>query len=225
MAGFVLALAGASMLLPAPAPAQSGSSGARGRVSGGAASPRSTPARSPARIGVVAPRPAAAPDHEPRLRPGRSITGGRTSLHAPPNVAHAANVGEPIPSLPGPSTRVRFGGRLFYYCLGGFYVRHAGGYEAVDPPHGAVVRTLPAGYETLKIAGRTVYYFDGVFYEDGRRRGEYVVVPAPAGAVVGQLPRDAVEIRSAAGVRYRAGGVVYVPVERGAETVYVVSGY
>lgn len=202
----------AFLAFPDPAHAQSGA--------------RARPAGSPATIGVVAPRPAAAPGHEPRVRAGRSLTGSRTTLGARPNVDHAPNVGggEPIlPYLPGPFTRIRVGGKVFYYCLGAFYTRHSAGYAIAESPVGAVVRSLPADYETIEFGNRTLFYLDGVFYEGGRRSGEYVVVAAPIGAVVGHLPRDAVEVKIGDQVYHVARGVYYLPVRRDGELTYVVT--
>lgn len=211
----ILATAAATVVLlasPEPAHAQSGA--------------RARPAGSPATIGVVAPRPAAAPGHEPRVRAGRSLTGARTSLGARPNVDHAPNVGGPapiLPHLPGPFTRIRVGGKVFYFCLGTFYTRHSAGYAVAESPVGAVVRSLPAGYETIELGSRTLFYYDGVFYERGRRTGVYVVVAAPVGAVVGSLPRDTAEVRIGDQIYQVARGVYYLPVRRDGELAYVVT--
>ena len=218
MAGSVTAIlatvAATAVLLTSPGPAHA-QSGARARTAG-----------SPAATGVVAPRPAAAPGHEPRVRAGRSLTGTRTALGARPNVAHAPNVGGPgpiLPHLPGPFTRIRVGGKIFYYCLGTFYTHHSAGYSIAESPVGAVVRSLPAGHETIELGNRTLFYHDGVFYEEGRRRGEYVVVAAPVGAVVGHLPRDAAEVRIGDQIYYVARRVYYLPVRRGGTLAYVVT--
>jgi hypothetical protein len=186
---------------------------------------RATPAGSPARIGAVAPRPAAAPDHEPRLRPGRSLTAGRTALGAGPNVARSPNVGPGtrVRHLPGPFTRFRHRGRIFYYCLGGFYVTGSAGYEVVEAPIGAVVHRLPTGYETLEVGGERFYYYDGVFYAPGRRTGEYVVVSAPPGAVVDELPHDAVEVTMNGRRLFEARGVYYVSIRRDGRLSWVVT--
>lgn len=213
-AAVLATIAATVVLLASPEPAH-GQSGARAR-----------PAGSPAATGVVAPRPTAAPGHEPRVRAGRSLTGTRTALGARPNVDHAPNVGGPgpiLPQLPGPFTRIRVGGKLFYYCLGTFYTRHSAGYAIAESPVGAVVRSLPAGHETIELGNRTLFYHDGVFYEVGRRRGEYVVVAAPVGAVVGHLPRDAAEVRIGDQIYHVARGVYYLPVRRGGELAYVVT--
>lgn len=207
-------VAATAILLAFPDPAQA-QSGARARSAG-----------SPATTGVVAPRPAAAPAHEPRVRAGRSLTGTRTSLGARPNVDHAPNVGRPghvFPHLPGPFTRIRVGGKLFYYSLGTFYKRHSSGYAVAESPVGAVVRSLPAGYETIELGNRTLFYHEGVFYEEGRRSGEYVVVAAPVGAVVGHLPREAAGVRIGNQIYHLARGVYYLPVRRNGELAYVVT--
>ena len=214
VAVILAAVAATAVLLAFPAPAEA-QSGARAR-----------PAGSPATTGVVAPRPAAAPDHEPRVRAGRSPTFGRTSLGAPPNVDHAPNVGGPgplLPYLPGPFTRIRVGGKVFYYCLGTFYTRHSAGYAVAESPVGAVVRSLPAGHETIELGNRVLFYHDGVFYERGRRTGEYVVVAAPVGAIVGHLPPDAAQVRVGDQIYHVARGVYYLPVRRDGELAYVVT--
>lgn len=204
--------------VPAPVAAQAG----RATPSGA----RATPPGSPATVGAVAPSPAAAPDHEPRLRPGRSLTGGRTARGGPPNVARSPNVGGPgthVRHLPGPFTRFRHRGRIFYYCFGGFYVNDAAGYEVVEAPAGAIVRTLPAGYEELEVGGETFFYYDGVFYAKGRRARGYVVVQAPVGAVVRKLPHDVVEVVIGRRQLFRARGVYYVSVRRDGRLLWVVT--
>lgn len=181
------------------------------------------PAGNPATVGVVAPRPAAPAGHEPRVRPGRSITGGRAAAGAPPNVVHRPNVGGPVAVLPCPYERLRHRGRIFFHCHGVFYVTRHGRYEVSESPVGATVRGLPDGTETLEVDGRTIYYFDGVFYSAGRRRGEYVVIEAPIGAVVGHLPSDAEEVVIAGRAYLVARGVAYLEVTRDGERWFVVS--
>lgn len=212
-----LGLVALCLATPAPLAAQSGRAAPAGA--------RATRPGSPAAIGVIAPRPAAAPDHEPRLRPGRSLTGGRAAPGAP-NLARPPNLGGPgtrVPHLPGPFTRFRHGGRIYYYCLGAFYVGSSGAYEEVEPPIGAVVHTLPPGYETFELGGRVFYYHDGVFYAPGRRDGEYEVVRAPVGAVVGELPREAVEVEVAGRRLYVYRDVYYVSVQREGRRAWVVT--
>ncbi len=194
-------------------------------VAAQAGSARATPPSTPATTGAVAPRPAMPADHEPRTRAGRSLTGTRAVPGARPNIAHQPNVGSGpiVRHLPGPFTRLRVHGAVFYYCLGTFYTRHADGYQVATPPEGTVVRTLPSGHETIELGERTLYYYDGVFYEEGRRRGEFVVVRAPVGAVVGQLPRDASEVRIGDQLYYHARGIYYLTIRRDGETAYVVT--
>lgn len=216
VAASALALVATSLVLAPQAQAQ-----ARARPAA-PSPPRAT-------TGVVAPRPAAPAGHEPRVRPGRSQTAGRTGFPvagAPPNVARPPNVGRIpgfLPHLPGPFTRLRVGGRIYYYCLGGFYVRQPGGYELSEAPAGAVVRSLPRGHEEIELGGRTLFYHAGVFYEPGRRPGEYVVVRAPLGAVVGHLPADAVETVIGGVTYHLARGVYYLAVRRDGALVYVVT--
>src|SRR5579872_6443398 len=57
-----------------------------------------------------------------------------------------------------------FGGRRYWYDDGCYYVPANGGYSVVPPPIGAVVASIPPGYETPVVDGATYYYFGGVFY-------------------------------------------------------------
>lgn len=219
-------LAGAAVLLipVIPSSASAQSSGAR-----------ATPPRSPATVGVVAPRPAAGTpprtNHRPPsardARPGLLLPGSR-----PANVAHLPNVGPPgaytpigttIPSLPGAHTRLRFGAHWYYYCLGTFYSRTSGGFQVVAAPVGGTVASLPADAEEIEVGGRVHYYYDGEFYTAGRKAGTYVVVSAPLGAIVGHLPHDAVAIDVRGTTYFLARGVTYLPVRRAGLTEYVVS--
>lgn len=208
----------AAFAVPATASAQAGRATPAGA--------RATPPHSPATIGVVAPRPPAASDHEPRLRPGRSLTAGRTALGGLPNVARSPNTAAPgtrVRHLPGPFTRFRHGGRIVYYCLGGFYVNDPGGFAVVEAPTGAVVHSLPPGYERLEVGGEIFYFYDGVFYAPGGRAGEYVVVPAPVGAVVSELPHEAVEVVIGGRRLFRARGVYYLSVRLEGRISWVVT--
>jgi hypothetical protein len=85
-----------------------------------------------------------------------------------------------------------YNNQQYYYDDGCFYLPSNGGYSVIAPPIGAVVASLPPGYETpVGADGQTYYYFGGVFYvliSQG-----YQVVVAPPGAVVSQLPVGAVD--------------------------------
>jgi len=85
-----------------------------------------------------------------------------------------------------------FNNQQYYYDDGCFSLPSNGGYSVIAPPIGAVVTSLPPGYETPVAAdGQTYYYFGGVFYINTGQG--YQVVAAPPGAVIMQLPVGAVD--------------------------------
>lgn len=60
----------------------------------------------------------------------------------------------------------------YYYYYGVFYRRVASVYEVVLPPVGAIVESIPDGYEQLMINGNTYYIVDGVQYKAVVYHGE-----------------------------------------------------
>jgi hypothetical protein len=144
-----------------------------------------------------------------------------------------------IITLPAGFRTVWVGG-LKYFSHGGLYYRKApGGYLAVDPPVGMVVRVLPGSVRKVKLKG-AVYYRKGHVYYRKVPSG-FMVVEAPG---VATLPRDrafaagtvsvtayALNVRSGPGkkhpvirtigkgknlvVRGRKGGWLYVRTPRG----------
>jgi hypothetical protein len=84
-----------------------------------------------------------------------------------------------------------FNNQRYYYDDGCFYLPSNGGYSVVAPPIGAVVASLPPGYETPVVGNDTYDYFAGVFYI--YTGTGYQVVAAPPGAVITQLPTGAVD--------------------------------
>jgi hypothetical protein len=85
-----------------------------------------------------------------------------------------------------------YNGTRYYYDDGCYYLPSNGGYSVVTAPIGAVVPSLPPGYETTQVGDDIYYYFGGVFYIDNGQ-GAFQVVQAPPGAVITQLPVGAVE--------------------------------
>lgn len=79
----------------------------------------------------------------------------------------------------------------YYYDDGCYYVPSNSGYSVVPAPIGAVVSSLPEGYETTMVGNDYYYYFGGAFYINNGQG--YEVVPAPFGAVITQLPVGAAE--------------------------------
>ena len=79
----------------------------------------------------------------------------------------------------------------YYYDDGVYYQPYSGGYSVVSAPIGALVSSLPPGYETTMVGNDTYFYYGGVFYI--YTGNGYQVVVAPIGAVVTQIPDGAVQ--------------------------------
>jgi hypothetical protein len=85
-----------------------------------------------------------------------------------------------------------FNNQRYWYDDGCFYLPQNGGYDVVAAPLGAIVTSLPPGYETpVASDGQTYYYYAGVFYVQTGQG--YQVVAAPPGAVIDNLPQGAVD--------------------------------
>jgi uncharacterized protein DUF6515 len=84
-----------------------------------------------------------------------------------------------------------FNNQRYWYDDGCFYLPQNNGYAVVTAPIGAIVASLPPGYETPVLDGVTYYYFGGVFYVYTGQG--YQVVAAPPGAVIYQLPDGATD--------------------------------
>ena len=74
----------------------------------------------------------------------------------------------------GAYTEVVVGPDRYYYDRGIFYTGAPGSYVAVGAPVGAVVYTIPAGYEQVEIEGATYFVYQDVYYRPAR--GGYEVV-------------------------------------------------
>jgi Family of unknown function (DUF6515) len=79
----------------------------------------------------------------------------------------------------------------YYYDDGVYYQPYSGGYSVVPAPIGALVGSLPPGYETTMVGNDTYFYYGGVFYI--YTGSGYQVVAAPIGAIVTQIPDGAVQ--------------------------------
>lgn len=73
----------------------------------------------------------------------------------------------PINNLPYGAITIGVGQETYYYCKGVFYqkVIREQTYVIVPPPIGAVVFTIPQGYQLMLIDGASYYVFEGVFYK------------------------------------------------------------
>ncbi|MDB6063896.1 MAG: hypothetical protein JWR26_104 [Pedosphaera sp.] len=74
---------------------------------------------------------------------------------------------------------------------------------------GAVIATLPLGYETVYVGGVPYYYSDGYYYQP--EASGYTEVAPPLGAGVGGLPPNAVPVSYNGQTLYYADGVCYQP--------------
>lgn len=86
---------------------------------------------------------------------------------------------EPIDVLPPGFITIIVGGVTYYYCSGVFYQKDAreGKYLVVPPPIGAVVYTIPRGYQMMVVDRMVLYVYDGVYYR--RTLEGYQVVGPP----------------------------------------------
>jgi len=66
-------------------------------------------------------------------------------------------------SVAGSHGHVDANGTPYSYCNGTFYREHEGDHEAIAPPIGATVPTLPNGAQSLTTGGIT-YYFEAKTY-------------------------------------------------------------
>lgn len=53
----------------------------------------------------------------------------------------------------------------YYYYNGTYYDEYESSYRVVAPPVGAIVESIPEGYETIVIDGETYYKVDDVQYK------------------------------------------------------------
>ena len=113
------------------------------------------------------------------------------------------------------------GGQGYYYDDGAYYQPSNGGYSVVPPPIGAVVSSLPDGYETTMVGNDTYYYYGGAFYIDNGQG--YQVVAAPPGAVVTEIPVGAVQQQDDQGQTYLVyNNVYYQPISQDGQDAYEV---
>jgi hypothetical protein len=81
--------------------------------------------------------------------------------------------------------------QAYYYDDGVYYEPYNGGYNVVAAPVGAIVASLPPGYETVQVGDDTFLYYGGTFYVQTDQG--YQVVVAPDGAVVSEIPDGATQ--------------------------------
>ena len=99
--------------------------------------------------------------------------------------------------MPPGHGRVVVGGNPYYFHGGHYYRPMRGGFVAVFPPVGLVIRTLPPGFEVLVVAGLTYYVYDSIYYRTAP--GGYVVVSPPATVAVAPPSGMVAPLQSAQG--------------------------
>lgn len=113
-----------------------------------------------------------------------------------------------------------YNGRRYWYDDGCYYLPSDGGYSVVPPPVGAVVPSLPDGYETTMVGNDTYYYFGGAFYVQTDQG--FQVVAAPPGAVITQLPVGAVDQQVNGQELLVYDNVYYMPISQDGQDAYEV---
>lgn len=115
---------------------------------------------------------------------------------------------------------LNFNGQRYGYDDGVYYQPANGGYDVVPAPIGAVVGSLPDGYETTMVGNDTFYYFGGAFYVQTDQG--YQVVAAPPGAVITQLPTGAVDQQINGQDLLVYNNVYYSPISENGQDAYEV---
>lgn len=125
-----------------------------------------------------------------------------------------------LTSLAADAIWFNFNGQRYWYDDGCYYLPGNGGYSVVPPPVGAVVPSLPDGYETTMVGNDTYYYFGGAFYMQTDQGFE--VVAAPPGAVITQLPVGAVDQQVNGQDLLVYNNVYYMPISQDGQDAYEV---
>jgi hypothetical protein len=111
----------------------------------------------------------------------------------------------------------------YYYDQGIFYLKEKEGYTVVAAPVGAVIKTLPAGYETVVVdetTGVKNYYWGGTFYE--KISSGYKVVPPTSGTIVEHISDGGEEVKLGDITYVKLGETYYQPIQLNGKNVYEV---
>ena len=139
------------------------------------------------------------PPQGPRNAPGRygyeypSPRDNRFPAHGGPGVNNQRpprpdRYRAPLRQLPPRHREFWHRGRKYHYSDGHFYEwRSALGYFLITAPLGAIINSLPNGYNVYTVGGTPYYYYDGTYYQ--RVPNGYVVVEQPAGVGVAGVSR------------------------------------
>ena len=131
-------------------------------------------------------------------------------------------------NYPCTQTMVIVDGRTYYRCGSSYYdrVNHEGEvkYVEVSAPAGDEVKSLPEGYQTMKVSGETYYLSEDSFYKKIQRDGKplYVVVDPPYGAELESLPEGAIQVSVNKKKYYQYDKVFYREIADPAGASYVI---
>ncbi len=86
------------------------------------------------------------------------------------------------------------------------------------------MKSLPEGYQTMKVSGETYYLSEDSFYKKIQRDGKplYVVVDPPYGAEVASLPEGAIQVSVNKKKYYQYDKVFYRQIADPAGASYVI---
>jgi hypothetical protein len=111
----------------------------------------------------------------------------------------------------------------YWYDQGVFYLKESNGYTVVAAPVGAIVKSIPTGYETVVLDEKTGvknYYWGGTFYEKVSKG--YKVVPPTSGAVVEHLAEGGEEVKLGEVTYVKLGETYYQPIQQDGKNMYEV---
>jgi hypothetical protein len=115
-----------------------------------------------------------------------------------------------------------FLGGEYWYDQGVYYVKSEGGYTVVAAPVGATIKTLPSGYETVKLDDGSVnYHYGGAFYE--KTASGYTVVPPTAGTLVEHVSQGGEEVKIGDITYVKLGDTYYQPVKVDGKNMYEIA--
>jgi hypothetical protein len=113
-------------------------------------------------------------------------------------------------------------GGEYWYDQGVYYVKSEGGYTVVAAPVGATIKTLPSGYETVKLDDGSVnYHYGGAFYE--KSATGYTVVPPTAGTLVEHVSQGGEEVKIGDVTYVKLGDTYYQPVKVDGKNMYEIA--
>lgn len=137
--------------------------------------------------------------------------------NGPPTANSTLPIGTVVRDVPRRAREIKMHGQRYYVYEATCYQRERRGdrFVVVPPPEGLRMWFLPAGYERVRLQGRTYYCFDDVYYND-----DLVVVACPIGGYIYKLPRGAEVIDRRDNI-YRVGHDYYRAGFNNGRSVYV----